>query len=144
MAEKDSATIMDFFRQAPTLFAVNPMIGPQVEQFWLAQQQILREAESFSEHWFDRRKAAAETALDVAREMSANGGSNPAASLETMTQWQRHSMERVAEDFREWVELCSRCAGHVATAEVTAEKDGLEKTAKSAASAAKAKHATPV
>ncbi len=144
MAEKDDATIMDFFKQAPAMFAADPVIGPQVEQFWQAQQKILREAESFSEHWFDRRQAAIETAIDVVREMSANGGSNPAASLETMTQWQRHSMERVAEDFREWVDLRTRCAGHVATAEVAAEKDGLEKTAKRVTSAAKTKHATPV
>lgn len=144
MVEKDNATIMDFFTQAPTLFAANPMIGPQVEQFWQAQQKIIQETASFLEHWFKRRRAATETALAAARKVTSNGGSKPAKSLKAMTYWQLHSMERVAEDFREWVDRCTRCASHVATPEIAVEKDGIGKTAKSVASAAKAKHATPV
>lgn len=144
MAKTEQMSVADIFRQVPALFSVNPMVGPQVEHFWKAQEEMLKEAETFSEHWFARRHAATKTALDAAKEVTANGGSNPALALEAMFDWQRHSMERIAEDFKEWADMCARCAGHVARAEIEGDSEAIEETAKRAAAATKTKHATPV
>ena len=144
MAENDKTTAEGLFRQMSAMVAVNPMIAPQAKHILQAQEKMLQDAEAFSEHWFKRRHAATRTALDAARDVASNGGSEPAAAIEVITDWQRHSIERITEDFREWVDLCMRCAGHVAGAEVEAEKEAVKKTAKQVTSASKAKHATPV
>ncbi len=31
------------------------LLGPQIKQFWQAQERILTEAEDFARHWFARR-----------------------------------------------------------------------------------------
>jgi len=143
MAKSDDTALTDLMKQTQAAVTLNPMVRPQIEQFWQAQEKMLQEAQAFTEHWFERRHDATKTALKAADHVT-NGGSDPSEALKTMSDWQRHSVERVMEDFREWVELCTRCAGHVTTAEVEAEKEGLEKAAKQVKSASKTKHATPV
>ncbi|WP_372573538.1 hypothetical protein [Ruegeria jejuensis] len=101
------------------------MITPQIEQFWNAQDKLLDEAEAFSRHWFQRRHEAARTALEVARETTSGDSVEPAKAMQTLAEWQRHSIERMVEDAREWFDVVSRCAQHVSETEA----DAVEKTA---------------
>ena len=143
MAKSDDTSLVDLMKQRQAAVTLTPMLRPQIEQFWQAQEKMLREAQAFTEHWFERRHDATKTAIKAVENVT-NGGSDPSEALKSMSDWQRHSVERVMEDFREWAHLCTRCAGHVTTAEVEAEKEGLEKAAKLVKSASTTKHATPV
>ena len=144
MAKKDGAISADFFKDAAAIFALNPIIAPQVEQFWQAQDKMLCDVEAFSKNWFARRHTATQTALDTAIDVTAEVRQHPSEAISALSDWQRQSMERVIADFQDWVDLCSRCVAHVVSAEIEAEKEELEATAKALASEAKTKHAMPV
>lgn len=143
MASKERTGVTDLMEQARGMLAVNPMITPQMEQFWKAQDGILEEAETYSRAWFERRHEATRSAIDAVRKMNGNG-SDPAAALQAMTEWQQHSLQRLVEDAQEWVELCTRCASRVTDAEMEAGKEGLEEVEKRTKSATRSKHSTPV
>ncbi|SDZ60029.1 Phasin protein [Jannaschia faecimaris] len=143
MAKADDSALTELMKQTQAAVTLNPMLRPQIDQYWQMQEKMLREAEAFTKHWFERRHTATETALKASKD-AMSGGSDPTDALKTMSDWQQHSMERLVEDFREWVELCSRCAGHVTRAEVEAEVDGLKRTAKQVAASTNTKHSTPV
>lgn len=133
----------DMVRQAQGMMAVNPLMAPQMEQFWKAQEGLLEESEAFLRAWYERRHEAANSAHEAVLKMNGNGA-DPAAAMQALTEWQRESAERVAEDLRQWVDMCARCAGRIASAETQAAKEGLEDAGKAAKSAAGTKQATPV
>lgn len=144
MAQKDTTkAFSDLMSQARGMLAVNPMIAPQMEQFWKAQDEVLEEAEAYSKAWFERRHDAAQSALETVRKVGGNGA-DPAAAMQAMVEWQQHSFQRMAEDMQQWVDLCTRCAARVSDAEMEAGKESLEELEKRTKSAAKQKHATPV
>lgn len=119
--------LADLFGQAAQDFRPGPVVGAQVEFFWKAQDNILKEAERFSMNWFARRHAATIAALETVR--SLNGGATePADSLRALAEWQKHSSERVTEDFREWFELVTRLAGLMVSTEVLAAEEILDET----------------
>lgn len=143
MASESNTPLNDLIEQSRAIMGANPMIAPQMEQFWKAQDAILEETEAFTKSWFDRRHKAAQTALEALRNVNGDGA-DPSAATRTMMDWQQHSFQRLASDMQEWLELCSRCANRVSSAEVEGSKKGLEEVAKRAKSTAKTKHATPV
>ena len=124
-----SAAISDVMQQFQRTLGATPMTAPQMEQFWKAQDHLLEEAERFSQHWFERRHAAARTALEAAQDMRENGAQDPAAAMKAMGDWQAESAQRLMADWQEWIELCSRCAGHLAAGGAEARQE----TGKSAA-----------
>lgn len=69
---------------------------------------------------------------------------NPAAAMRSMADWQQASVQRLAADLQQWVELCARCTGRMTDAEVEAREEGAEEVRKRAKSATRTKHATPV
>lgn len=127
-----ATTPADLVNQVPFGASMTPVLAPQARAFWEAQERILGEAEAFSKHWFERRHQAATTALEAAKTATQNGTTDPGALMKTIADWQAHSVQRMAEDFQEWVALCSRCATHVATHEAQSIQDVMEKTAGSA------------
>lgn len=139
----ESKKVGDLMEQFQGMLALNPAIGPQMEEFWKAQDRILEEAEAFSKAWFERRHDAARTALEAVRKANGNG-SDPSAAMQAMVDWQQQSFRRMASDMQEWVELCSHCAARMTQAEIEAGKDGADESAKRAKSAAKTTKATPV
>lgn len=143
MATDQKTSFTDVMEQARGMMAANPILGPQMEQFWKAQDGILQEGEAFSKAWFQRRHEAAQSALEAVRDVKGNGA-DPSAAMRTMIDWQQHSFQRIADDMQQWVELCSRCAGRMTSAEMEAGKEGVEEVAKRAKSTAKTRHATPV
>lgn len=140
-----SRTIFDdAIKQTKDMVAMNPVAAPQLEQFWRAQDCMLDAAETFSHGWFQRRHEAAKAAIDVARLIGGSGGARPDAAARALTEWQRDSAERLAEDMQGWIEFCTRCAGHMSEAQIEAGKEGLETVEKRAGAATKLRHATPV
>ena len=114
--------------QSVTLF--NPILKPQLEQFWKAQEKILDESESFARHWFERRHEAARTGLGAARDAVSGDGPDPAAMMKVVADWQHHSAERMAEDTREWFDMLFRCASFVSETEAGAAEEMLDEGAK--------------
>lgn len=143
MASESKPSPSDFMEQARSMLAVNPMIAPQMEQFWKAQDGMLDDAQTFTKAWFERRHDATRSALEIVRKVSGNSA-DPSGAMQAMVDWQQGSFRRLAEDMQEWVELCSSCAGRMTDAEVEAGKEGAEEVAKRAKSAANTKHSTPV
>lgn len=121
-----------------------PVFGPPFAHFRDAQEQILRDTENFAKNWFERRHTATRTALETAKEMAAHGPSDPAGAMRALTHWQAHSMERIAQDYREWLELCARCVDHVSRAEAQAGEESVDRMAKSVASTRRMKDDVPV
>jgi len=143
MATDPKTSFSDAMRQAQALLASPPMMAPQAEQFWKAQDDILKETEAYWKAWFDRRHQATKSAAEAMQKMNADT-QDPAAAMQAMADWQRHSLERVVEDMQQWVDLCSRCTGRLAEADVVAGKEAIEEVEKRTKPAAKSKHATPV
>lgn len=142
---KDELTprFADLVKQTQGLMAMNPLLAPQMEQFWHAQEGMLDEGEAFSKAWYARRHEAARSALKLVRKFNGTR-SNPMATLQDMADWQRHSLERLTEDMQHWMSLCARCAGRFASAESIAAEEALEETAKRTKAATSTGHATPV
>ncbi len=134
----------DVLRSMQGMMSANPLIAPQVEQFWNAQDKLLDEAEEYSRHWFRRRHEAARTALEAARETTSGDRIEPAKAMNTMTEWQRHSIERMVEDAREWFEMVTRCAQYVSDAEAEAIGENVEAASKAGRKAAKPTKSSPV
>ncbi|MRU14758.1 hypothetical protein FDP25_04855 [Roseovarius sp. A21] len=144
-ASKSSpSSFTDMVRQSQMMFAMVPTGAPQAEHFWDMQDKMLSDSEVFAKHWFERRHTATRTALETAKDIAETGPSNPAAAVKAITDWQAHSMGRIAEDFREWSNLCARCAAHMGRAELEAGEDGLKQVAKSAGSTKRRKDDIPV
>lgn len=136
--------IGDILNRSQKMLGTIPVMGPQAAHFWEAQDNILSDTETFARQWFERRHTATRTALEAAMDISANGSSDPAYALKSVADWQTHSMERIAEDFRDWLDLCSRCADHFGQAEMNAGQDSLQEITKSTTSTKRKKDDVPV
>lgn len=143
MAKQTKIALSELMEQARGMFAANPMLAPQMEQFWKAQENILDETEAFSKAWFERRHEAARSALDVVQKASGSTG-DAASAMQSILNWQQQSFQRLAEDIQQLADLYSNCASQFASAEAEASKEGITEVGKRAKSAAQARHATPV
>lgn len=119
------------------------LIGPQMTQFWRAQDRILSEFEAFARHWFARRHEATKAALLACERAAAANQTDAAGAVAAFREWQAHSAERMAEDMREWMDLWTRCAGHLVRGEVGAGADTLDELRKQSAEF-HSQHAMPV
>ena len=143
MAKHAGTDVTDLMKQTRSLLAMNPMIAPQMEQFWKAQDRLLDEAETFATHWFERRHEATKTALEAVRKAGGDG-SDPSAAMRALVEWQQKSIQRLAADMQDWGDLCSRCAGSVASGATKAQEDAVEEVERTATSATGSADATPV
>ena len=89
----------------------------------------------------DFLKAAGGGALAAA---TASGTASPSETVKVISEWQRGSAERIAEDLREWMDLGQRCSAEVTSAAVKSEAASIGAAADTVASAAKQDHAIPV
>ncbi len=137
-------TARDPGMEALAALPFNSLVGPQAHQFWEAQERILNEVEEFTRRWFERRHTATRSAIKASEDaIGRRGATDPSGILLAVGEWQAHSVERIAEDIQEWIDLCSRCAGHLAGGEAAANKEVLEEVSKQAAGT-KHEHSTPV
>lgn len=123
----------------------------RIEHILALEDALLREAEVFARHWFERRHVATETAITALREMTSCGTTDPARAMRVMTDWQSASCARVMADIQEWTTLWMR--GAATTTQLDAGATGPDKagtetgTGTAGAKAApmsKAAQATPV
>lgn len=126
------------------LSVLAPMIGPQIEHFWKMQDRLLDESQTFTQHWFERRHEAVRTALETARNVSGAAISNPMTAMTLMSDWQKHSSERLAEDAREWFETMSRCADFVIKTETETFDETMSEASKLTAKVTKSAKSEPV
>lgn len=136
--------LADFFKPAQIGLSMNPFLSPQIEHFWNAQEKILDAAELYSQHWFRRRHEAARTALRAARSMTSGNAGTPADMMRSFGEWQLHSMERLAEDAREWLDFVSTSTGQFSREETKAVSEGMDKANKLARGTAKEADSVPV
>ena len=122
--------LTDALKSMRGVMSMNPVVAPQIEQFWKAQDHLLSQAEEYSRLWFKRRHEATRTALQTARETTTGDNPDPAKTMQAVADWQRHSMERMVEDAREWFEMVSRCAKHVSETEADAIGESMEAASK--------------
>jgi hypothetical protein len=116
MAKQDPQrgfTEMLSMMQAP--FLASGPFGKPMEQYLEMQSGLLKEAEIFARHWFQRRNDAIETAVEALQKLQSNGTANPAGAVQAMADWQRGSVERLGADAQEWAVLCMHGAAAAAT-----------------------------
>lgn len=142
MAKSNSPTpqVDEAVNTARAIFSTNPAFGPQARHFWQAQDRLLSEAERFSSAWFKRRHDAAQAAIATTRQIADGGAQDPAAALRAITDWQAHSLERLAKDARDCTEMMARCADALLRNEVEA----LEETADNTRRATSSSQSEPV
>jgi hypothetical protein len=143
MASQRKTGATDLIAQTRGILVANPVVAPQVEQFWKAQGGILEEAEAYSNAWFQRRREAARTALEAVRKASSNH-MDSANALSAMTDWQQHSFQRLMQDAQGWLDLWTRCANRMADAKMSAGLEGLEEVEKRTRPASRTRQTTPV
>ncbi len=118
------------FKSMQRVISANPLIAPQAEHFWQTQEKLLEATETFTRSWFDRRHEATRTAMLAARKASEKEGATPNEAMQTIAEWQRHSMERMVEDAREWLEMITCCANIATVSELQAAEEALKETEK--------------
>lgn len=145
MASKQTgpAGMPEFFKGQPDIRAFTamvPMMAPQLRGFWAAQDRMLSDVEEFTRGWFSRRHEAARSAAETAGRVTANGRDDPSEAMQAMSDWYTHSFERLSQDARAGVELCSKCMTHMANG--GEEEASAAPPAKSSAKGAAAKPAS--
>lgn len=142
MAKSDTSKdgFVDSMKTAQAVFAANPVFGPQTQHFWQAQGRMLEEAEKFSSAWFKRRHEATKTAIEASSKLATDAVADPGSAMNTIAEWQAHSIERLTEDAKDCAEMMSRCAGLVVSNEVAA----IEETTENVKRASKTSKSDPV
>ncbi len=111
MAKVQTQTdISELARQTQELFKLNGASAPQFEQFREVQNAMLKEAETFAHHWFERRQEATDATIDAMRQVNSNDNTDPTAFTQAITDWQSRSFERLNADLQDWMTLCTHCA----------------------------------
>lgn len=129
--ENTMTGLMELMQPTQQLFAANPLTGSSSLQFWEAQERMLAEAEDFTTGWFRRRNQATKAAMQASEKLSSSGPGNPAVLFEIMSEWQKSSVERMAQDARECGEMLGRCASLLVHNEMEAMAETTDKVRKS-------------
>ncbi|TVS00967.1 MAG: hypothetical protein EA407_13500 [Rhodobacteraceae bacterium] len=125
--DKSQPDLTELAHKTQALFMGNGAGGAQFEKVLEMQDRLLREAETFTRQWFERRHEATETALKTLQEANSNGAADPTQAMRAMADWQRGSIERLSEDLRDWTALCMRCADTAKAVQLEAALPDAEK-----------------
>lgn len=132
--------MQDIAQSTQSAYALAPATGAQSTHFWQAQDTFLKEFEKFSAAWFKRRHEGTQTALQTSKRLAEEAMGNPTAAMGILSEWQSHSMERLAEDAKDYVEMMTGCAAAAAINEAEA----IEESVASAKRATKSAKSEPV
>lgn len=132
-------TPVDITNFTRSMLTLNPVMGTQAKYFWKAQDQILKEAESFMSAWFQRRHNATSTAMDAASHLGDEELRDPATIMQLMTDWQTQSMERLTDDAKDYSDMMTRCIDSL----VDNEKKAAEETIKPTKRTSRQQESTP-
>lgn len=115
-------------QSAQSIFATLPESEAQATHFWRAQDTFLKEFEKFSAAWFKRRHEGTQLAMEVSKQLVERAAVNPTEAASILADWQSHSMERLAEDAKNYMEMVSGCAAAAVANEVEAVEETVETT----------------
>ena len=110
-ASKAAENSADFTRSAAQAgteagLQIEEQARSQAERLQSAQSRLLNIYADFMTHWLQRRQNAAQATVEAAqRAMGSNG--EPGRIPEIYSSWLQGSMERLAEDIREYQECSS-------------------------------------
>lgn len=131
-----ASAFTNLVQSAQSMLAAGPILGLQTTHFWQAQDTVLEEVEKFSSAWFKRRHEGTREALNTSKRLTEKAVLNPAAAMRILSDWQKHSMERLAGDAKDYAAMMTSCADALVNNEVEAIADTV-KTAKRAATPVK-------
>lgn len=120
--------IQDLAKSTQSTLAAAPVAGFQSTHFWQAQDTFLKEFEKFSTAWFKRRHEGTQTAMETSKKIFEDSMGDPAAAMNTLTEWQKHSMERLAEDAKDYADMMSACAASAVSNEFQAIEESVDIT----------------
>lgn len=121
------------------LFTANPaFLAPQAKHALQTQERFFDEAEKFAAAWFERRREATQSLIDAARRIASAGQGDPSNALTEIIEWRTKSMERLAEDMKDYTTMLGRCAGTVVKEEAVVVEE-LSETMTRATTTSKSK-----
>jgi hypothetical protein len=132
---------MPVFRASSTML---PIAGRPFDHFWQVQDAFLVEGQAFAQRWFARRHEATRSAMQAVRDTLADGAGRPTETAAVLSDWQRHSWERVAEDVRDWADFRAACASAAFRHETETGEEVARAVASLAGETSEGRHATPV
>lgn len=146
MAKEDSQPgLTELIQRMQAPFMVNAAATAPIERFLAMQGSLLKGAEIFARHWFQRRNDAIETATEALHQMNSAGAVGPAEAARAIADLQRGSLKRLSADAQEWSQLCMRCATAATTTQVDAATTGSDQPeADKAGAKPRTAHTTPV
>ena len=150
MAKEDSQPgLTELIQRMQAPFMTNGAVGAPMERFLVMQGTLLKEAEIFTRHWFERRHDAIETAMEALNQMNSSGFAAPTEAVRVIADWQRGCLARLSADAQEWSECCMRGAAAATTAQAdaatrAADQPEAEKAQGKTAAKPRAGHTTPV
>lgn len=128
--------MQDLSKSIPSVLAILPAAGSQSAHFWQAQDTFLKEFEKFSAAWFKRRHEGTQTAMNAGKQLFEHALGDQAAAMRVFAEWQAHSMERLAEDAKDYMTMMASCTAAAVANEVEAVEESVA-TAKRASKPAK-------
>ena len=137
---KTLTSMQEMAKSTPSVLAALPAFSFQGAHFWQTQNTFLKEFETFSTAWFKRRYEGTQTALDASKQLAEDTMGNPATAMGILADWQSHSMERLAEDAKDYMAMMTACAALTTANEVEA----VEESGESAKRATKSAKSNPV
>jgi len=132
---KTLTDMQDMAKSSQSILGALPALSSQSAHFWKAQDTFLKEFETYSTAWFKRRHEGTQTAIEVNKQLAEHAMGDPSAALGILADWQSHSMERLAEDVNDYIEMMTACAASATVNEVEAVEESIETTKQATKSA---------
>lgn len=84
------------------------------------QDRLLSAFETFWHGWFDRRHAAGDAAIGLARRLARAGSAHPERATAAWADWRTGLVDRLSADMQAGIDLWISCGGHLGAAEAEA------------------------
>jgi hypothetical protein len=84
------------------------------------QDRLLSAFETFWHGWFDRRHAAGDEAIGLARRLARAGSTHPERAAAAWADWRAGLVERLSADMQAGIDLWISCGGQLGAAEAEA------------------------
>jgi exonuclease VII large subunit len=150
MAKRKQSDTTDVTQPMQMMAQFSPaaaLMAPQAEAVWETQRKLMEEWQRYTKSWFDRRRAAAESARHALHQLNDSGGTDGAKieqAMKELSDWMSNEVERLSADATENVEFGVRCAHIVTEGVTTAGTELAEETREGAEAARTRAKNTPV
>jgi hypothetical protein len=132
MTEGNSSDTFDTMRVFTASWPrVNEAAAQQVQTFWKNQEKILGSLQELSQSWFERRRAATQTAVDTAQGLT--DAKSPVDVFQGMQGWFIGSANRLMADGlacqKHLINVAEACAAHIPPEAAEMKKDVMSTVA---------------